>query len=190
LWNKSLAACSLDRYGAFWKNNQTMRILSLLLGLTLLISCQDLQDKKNIIFISKVETIGIDKFKKIGYGTRGNQECYDFCLTNDSSVSWMYNRETNQFEFPLVYQDFGKVAIDFKAYITDLREAIQSLNVVMITQSPWCGNIVRFWITREEIIAYVNPEFKFDDRGKNEWLKEIRSGHKIKKDWYYIKIKK
>lgn len=91
-----------------------MRILPILLVLTLLISCQDLQDKKNKDFISKVETIGLDKLKNIGYGTRGNHECYDFCITNDSSVSWTYNRETNQFEFPLVYQDFGKVATDFK----------------------------------------------------------------------------
>lgn len=166
-----------------------MRIITIFIGLTLLISCQNLIDKKHKDFVRKVETIGLDKIKTIGYGTRGEYECYDFWFNKDSSVSWTFNRKTKKFEIPSVHQDYTKVATDFNTYIVDLREKIQSLNVVMITQSPWCGNIVRFWISKKEIIEYVNPKFEFDDRYKNEWLTEIKSGQKIQNDWYYIKIK-
>lgn len=58
----------------------------------------------------------------------------------------------------------------------------------MITQSPWIGNIIRFWITDDEIISYVNPDFKFDDRFWNEWLKELKSGYKFNDNWYYHEI--
>jgi hypothetical protein len=167
-----------------------MRVLPILIVFTFLISCQGMKDKNHNDFVSKVETIGLDNFKNIGYGTRVDFEIYDYCLLNDSSVSWTYNRKSKQFEFPLVQQDFKKVAVDFPSYILDLRNKIQSLDIVMITQAPWCENIVGFWISSDEKIEYVNPEFKFDDRFKNEWLKEIKTGHKLKDNWYYIKIKK
>jgi hypothetical protein len=175
---------------AHLKKTLTMRVILYLIIFSLLISCQSWQEKKHNDFVFKIETIGLDKFKNIGFGTRGDYETYNYCLPNDSSISWIYNRKTKQFEFPLVRQDLQKLPKDYKAYIIDLRDKIKSLNVIMITQSPWCGNIVRFWISDKEIIAFVDPEFKFDDRFKNEWLTELKSGQKIRDDWYYIKIKK
>jgi hypothetical protein len=155
-----------------------------------LISCQGRQDKKRIDFVSKVENLGLDKFKNIEYGTRGDLEYYHYCFSNDSSINWSYNPKSREFQFPLKHQDFKLIANDSSKYIQALRKDIHSVNVVMITQSPWIGNIVRFWITDNEIISYVNPDFKFDDRFKNEWMKEIKSGYKFKDNWYYIKIKK
>ena len=168
----------------------TMKALPILIVIILLISCRESHDKKHIDFVSKIESIGIDKFKNIDFGTRGDHEVYSYYLTNDSSISWTYNRESKEFEFPIVPQDFKRIAIDYESYINGVRNEIHSLDVIMITQSPWIGNIIRFWITDKEIIEYVNPEFKFDDRFKNEWLKEIKTGQKLKDNWYYKKIQK
>jgi len=166
-----------------------MRVLQILIVLTFLTSCQGIKDNKYNDLISKIEAVGLDKIKNIEYGTRGENEVYNYYLSNNSSISWIYNRKTKDFEFPFIQQDYNKVAFDFQAYTIDLRDKVQSLNCLMITQSPWCGNIVVFWISSDEKIEYVNPEFKFDDSFKIEWLKEIKTGKKLKVNWYYIKVK-
>jgi hypothetical protein len=101
----------------------------------------------------------------------------------------MYNRRTEQFELPSL-QKLKKLGKNHFVYIVEIREKIKSLNVKMITQAPWLGNFVRFWISENEIIAYVNPAFKFDDSFKNEWLAELKSGQKIRDNWYYIRLEK
>jgi hypothetical protein len=166
-----------------------MRVILILIVFTLLTSCQRLQEKKHNDFVLKVLDIGINKLKNIEFGTRGELELYQYSLTKDSSIFWYYNRKTKTFDYPNVLQDFKINLVDFQSYIVDLRNKIQSLNILMIN-NPWQGNILRFRISNNEIIEYVNPEFKFDDRFKNEWLKEIRTGQKLKDNWYYIKIKK
>jgi hypothetical protein len=155
-----------------------------------LISCQGRQDKRLNDFVSKVEKLGLDKFKNIEYSTQGDLESYYYYFSSDSSINWSYNPKSREFQFPLKQQDYKLIANDSSKFMQVLRDNIHSLNVLMVTQSPWIGNIVRFWITDDEIISYVNPDFKFDDRFKNEWLKELRFGYKFKDNWYYIKIKR
>ena len=154
-----------------------------------LVSCQS-RDRKLNDFVSKVERIGLDRFQYIEYGTRGDLEYYHYCYFGDSSINWSYNPKLREFQFPLKRQDFKSITNDSSKFIQVLREDIRSLSVSMISQSPWIGNIVRFWISSDEIISYVNPDFKFDDSSKNEWIKELKSGYKFKDNWFYIKIKK
>jgi hypothetical protein len=167
-----------------------MRYLSLLIACLILFSCHARKDKRLNNFVSKVDSIGLNKFKNIEYTTRGELESYDYYISADSSINLTYNPDLNDFQFPKPNPNFAYLINDSLKYMQDLSRAIRSLNVIMITQSPWIGNIIRFWISDDEIISYVNPDFKFDDRYKKEWRKELKTGYKFKENWYYLKFNK
>jgi hypothetical protein len=160
-----------------------------LLIVLFLFSCSD-NKKQNLDLISKIETIGIGKFDNITYGKRGDIELYEFYISDDKTCIWSYDNRTNVYELDsLDILELKKQKIgDPKQYSKDLRKQIQNLKIISITQSPWIGNLIRFWISNEEFISYVNPEFKFDDEYKRRWQDELNSGKLIKQNWYYIKL--
>ena len=163
-----------------------MRLIRVLLLVVFASAIHGCNPDKYISFIDKVENIGIDQFQNIEYDVYGRHELYYYYIDNDSVITWKYNRKTKEFEYST--KEIEKIASDPIAFMNQLRETVHSLGNVEISQSPWPGNLVRFIVSRNVIIEYVNPDFKFDDRFKIQWRNEFISGKELKKDWFYIKI--
>jgi hypothetical protein len=162
-----------------------MRRLLTILTIGFLVSCsaENLADK--------VEAIGIKRFESIEFGTRDDLEIYTYYFDNDSSYVWSFDTTTDKFDFDshpdkeIAEKELG----DLNIYGQKLRTDIKSIGVVSITQSPWTGNLIRFWTSNTKFYSYVNPNFIFDSDQKNRWLTELRTGEKIKDNWFLVTIK-
>lgn len=177
----------MGRYGTL--KYTLMKHIYLILLALLLFSCNN-DKKNNLDLITKIESIGINKFTNITFVKRNEIELYEIHISDDKSCIWSYDNRTNVYEFDsLDIIELKKQKIgDPKQYAKELRKEIQNLKIISITQSPWIGNLIRFWISNEEFISYVNPKFQFDDNTKKIWQNELKNGEILKPNWYYIKI--
>ena len=147
------------------------------------------QDKADKL-IEKVEKIDIKRFYPIEFGRRGDLEIYTYHFNDTSNYVWTYNTKKEQFDFdsnPL-FDTFTNEIKDYKTYASILREDINTLNIVMISQSPWIGNLIRFWISPTEFVSYVNPDFDFDNAAKQQWKKELKLGKELNTNWIIVDI--
>ncbi len=159
-----------------------MRLYSVIL-LTLSCSSNGLTDK--------IERLGVDKFKSIEYGVRGDIEIYTYYFGDGENYVWTYNQKMDRFDFekhPNKSRAIDELG-DITNYGDKLRNNIKSLNIVSISQSPWTGNLIRFWISHKNFICYVNPDFKFDSGAKKRWLDELARGRRLNDNWYSVDIK-
>ena len=167
------------------------QFLILILTLTLS-SCSNQTDKKILNLVQKIDQISIAKFKTIEYGRRGDVDIYTYHINDTSNYSWAYDSKKNQFVFydNPNFDNFRNEVLDVNIYAKELRFEIESLNVSMISRSPWIGNLIRFWISQTRFVSYVNPDFKFNTSAKKQWSKELNAGVKIKGNWIYVDIEK
>ena len=140
--------------------------------------------------IHRIEKLGIHEFKTISYGLRGDVEWYTYYFEDGTTYVWTYDRKTDSFNFDTHPQKDHAITelCDINAYADKVRTNIESLNVSMISQSPWPGNLIRFWVSNTKFICYVNPDFKFDSDAKRRWLSELKTGEKVRDNWYSVTI--
>ncbi len=153
-------------------------------------SCDQWKIDESLTLIEKVENIGISTFERIEYGRRGAFEHYWYHINDSISYFWSYSIEKNEFDLKTNpnFKYFSSLFQDPERYTSELRNQIQSLDVIMISQAPWYGNLIRFWISQSEFVSYLNPNFDFDSESKRIWQKELLSGKELKENWYYIRI--
>lgn len=166
-----------------------IRFLILVIAFTY-ISCSKITDKKTRNLVDKIDMIGINKFKSIEFGRRGYIHTYTYHFNDSLYYSWSYDLKTKQFIFynNPDFDRFKNEVKDINIYADSLRNEINSLNVSMISQSPWIGNLIRFWISQTQFVSYVNPDFNFDTSAKKQWLQELNLGEEINKNWIFVDI--
>ena len=147
--------------------------------------------------VDKIEIIGVEKFKQVEFALRDGLELYSYRLADGADYRWTYDPETQAFDFASDPDNTEATAElgDLNEYGTTLRENVRSLEVVGIQQSPWNGNLLRFWISNKEFICYVDPNFNFDEGenvldidAKRRWRAELENGRKIDGNWYHVVI--
>lgn len=165
----------------WWLLLSGRRYLLSLLFILILPACQNREFHEAENLISKVEHIGINHFQNLEFFIRGDYEHYSLCSQNDSGIHWSFYLKTDQFEI----SEASPIGLE---YAQQTRKNIELVDVTMISQSPWCGAMVRFWISPDEIVVYLDPEFQFDSESKMRWNQELMEAVKLKPDWYLIAI--
>jgi hypothetical protein len=168
-----------------------MKQILLYMMIVLCFACREDNLNKTQSLIDKIENIGIDKFERIEYFIRGNKENYTYYFTDSTSYVWTYLRDTREFDLNTHpnYINFKDQVINPDEFATNLRNQVLSLHIQSISQAPWIGKVIRFWISRSMIVEYVNPKFEFNSAPRKIWQKEALSGRKLKENWYLITIK-
>lgn len=154
----------------------------------LLWSCKsDLQKKRERI-VASIEKEGINDFLNIEFHTRKNIEYYDYFKADTVFCSWQFNADSAKF---VNYDSIllRKISDDPTQYIENLRSKIKTLNLELISQSNWKGQVVKFWIADNEYFTYVHPDFKFDDGSKTLLKNELNESEKINENWFYKRLK-
>ena len=57
-----------------------------------------------------------------------------------------------------------------------------------ISQSPWTGNFIYFWLSDSRAVVYLPDNFEVDSQSKAIWMDKVNHGQKINKNWTFIDL--
>jgi len=163
------------------------KILWILFLSVFLIACKSDKEKQNEKFVTNIENEDINSFLNIEYVIKGETETFNYFKGDTLFTNWQYNRLTKNFE-NYDEKKIRVVTVTTLNYMEVLRNKILSINVSLITQTQWHGQVVKFWTGDTEYFTYVHPDFKFDSGEKTLLEDELKNSMKINDNWYYQKL--
>lgn len=164
----------------------TAILTTLLLAALCLGACKSDKDRLNEKFVAQVEKEQLSNFLNIEYIQDEELETFHYFLGDTLHAVWQYSNAS------MTFVNYDSVRIrTFAAnplqYITELRAKIKRLNVDLISQTQWKGQVVKFWINDTEYFTYVHPAFRFDHGTKTLLENELKNSKKVMENWYYKK---
>ncbi|MFZ4724585.1 MAG: hypothetical protein ACOYMD_04000 [Paludibacter sp.] len=163
-------------------------LLSILMLLLFFSACKSDKEKSNEKFVTLVENADIKNFLNIEYIVNGELETFKYFKSDTVYTSWEYNNHSKDFanyDMSKLY----KISSSPLKYIQLLRNIIKGLNVNLISQTLWHGQVIKFWVGDTEYFTFVHPDFKFDVGEKTLLENELKNSEKINDNWYYKKLK-
>ena len=163
-------------------------LLSILMLLLFFSACKSDKEKSNEKFVTLVENADIKNFLNIEYIVNGELETFKYFKGDTVYTTWEYNNYSKNFanyDMSKLY----KISSSALKYMQLLRNKIKGLNVNLISQTLWHGQVIKFWVGDTEYFTYVHPDFKFDVGEKRLLENELKNSEKINDNWYYKKLK-
>ena len=143
---------------------------------------------------SKIQKENLEIFFNTEFGTRGDIELwtYYFNPQNDSNYVWTYDLKNDSFNLTTHpnYELFKKKINDPSGFVKELENKKNRLGVKGISNSPWLGYFMKFWISSSEVLIYLPNGFKIDSESKQRWMDEFNTGIKIDPNWVYLDLNK
>lgn len=160
------------------------RIFFLAIVFFVFIACKSEKDKKIEKYIEKIEASDVNSYTNIQFMIFGEKEVYSYYKSDTIYTTWKFNTETNTFE-GLDSMKMRAIDGNPRQYAQRLREKIQAIGVVSITQSS--PGSKQFWIADNEYITYVYTQ---NGESENQLLKaELEASEKINNNWHFCRMK-
>lgn len=160
------------------------RIFFLAIVFFVFIACKSEKDKQIEKFIEKIEASDVNSYTNIQFMIFGEKEVYSYYKSDTIYTTWKFNKLTNHFE-ELDSLKMETFTDNPRQYAQMLREKIQAIGVVSITQSS--PGSKQFWIADNEYITYVYIQ---NGEPENELLKtELATSEKINDSWHFCRMK-
>lgn len=160
------------------------KIFFLVVVLLLFIACKSEKDKQIGKFIENIEASDVNSYTNIQFMIFGDKEVYSYYISDTIYTTWKFNKQTNNFE---EFDSLKMRAItdNPRQYVLGLRDKIQTIKVVSITQS--FPGTKQFWMADNEYVTYVYAQ---NGESENELLKaELETTEKINENWHFCRMK-
>jgi len=164
------------------------KILTILLPIIIFIACKSDKEKSNEKFVALVENENINSFINVEYIIDGENETYHYFKGDTLFTSWEFDNTANRFENYNI-EKMKVLSVLPTKYMELLKNKIKSLNIIMISQTQWHSQVIKFWTGDAEYFTYLHPDFKFDSAEKTVLKNELKNSDKINENWYHKKMK-
>jgi hypothetical protein len=140
-------------------------------------------------FYEKTKYIDISELLHVEFFIRGEKEVW-MKYIDTTEVRWVYNLDTDSFRIgghqnKLSESEEIKIAFDEMKRLRKLKE---DLKLIGISQSPWPGEFVKFYLTPHDVAIYKPENCIIDEDAKNYWLAEFNQGIKLSPNWVYFNL--
>ena len=135
-----------------------------------------------------------EQFLYVEFGTRGDVELWTYYLNSnyDSTFIWTYNLNEKTFNLTTHpnYELFKKEVNNPLAFVKNLEDKKNEMGIKGVSNSPWPGHFIKFWISASEVLIYQPQGFVIDSEAKKIWQEEFKSVKPLDKNWIYLDLNK
>jgi hypothetical protein len=107
-----------------------------------------------------------------------------------NTVTYIWDSTKREFSYAFVdsIRHGAKIDRDTQLRLCALHSRKEELGILEISQSPWRGEFVKFWLSQRDVAIFLTPGFPLDSETKLRWKNEFDRGIRLDSAWAYYNM--